>query len=85
MAGTALDFYFYRSKTDNGPTNEAKAYVKVKGVMLEKFSVGKTESEIIEEALFLGVERSYIQTSLTTADKSYSQAKFSEQAKFGIL
>ena len=53
LAGTAFDFYFDRFTMDNGWTDEAKDYGKVKGVMLENFSVRKTEYEIMKEAISL--------------------------------
>ena len=61
---------------DSGLTDEAKDYVKVKWVMLEKFSVRKTESEIMKEAISLEYDGGDIQTFLTRADKLYSQPKF---------
>ena len=70
---------------DNGPKDEAKDYSKAKGVMLEKFSVRKAESEIMKEAISLEFDGGDIQNFLTRADKLYSQAKFNEQAKFGLL
>ena len=63
----------------------SKTMVKLNGVMLEKSSAWKTESEIMKEAIFLEYDGGGIQTFLTRADKSYSQEKFSEQAKFGLL
>ena len=84
LAGTAFDFYLDRFTMDNGPTDEAKDYGKVKGVMLEKFSVRKTESEIMKEAISLEYDGD-IQTFVIRADKLYSQAKFNGQAKFGLL
>ena len=85
LAGTAFDFYFDCFTMDNGPRDEAKDYVKVKGVMLQKFSIQKTESEIMKEAISLEYDSSDIQTSLTRAANLHSQAKFNEQAKFGLL
>ena len=85
LAGTAFDFYFDRFTMDNGPTDEAKGYSKVKGVMLEKFSLRKTESEITKEAISLEYDGGDIQTFLTRADKLYSQAKFNDHAKFRLL
>ena len=70
---------------DNGPKDETKDYGKVKEVMLEKFSVRKTESEIMKQAISLEYDGGDIQTFLTRADKLYSEAKFNEQAKFGLL
>ena len=85
LAGRAFDFYFDRFTMDNGPTDEAKDCGKVKRVMLEKYSVRKTESEIMKGAKSLEYDGGDIQTSLTRADKLYSQAKFNDQAKFGLL
>ena len=48
VARSAFDFDFDHFMMDNGPTDEAKDCSKVKGVMLEKFSVRKTESEIVK-------------------------------------
>ena len=70
---------------DNGPNDEAKDYDKVKRVMFEKFSVRKTESEIMKEAISLEYNCVDIQASPIRADKLYSQAKFNDQAKFGLL
>ena len=85
LAGTAFDFYFDCFTMDNGPMDEAKDYGKVKKVMLEKFSVRKTESEIMKQATSLEYDGGDIQTFLTRANKIYSQAKFKNQAKFGLL
>ena len=70
---------------DSGPTDEAKDYGKVRVVMLEKFSVQKTESEIMEEAIFLEHDGGDIQNFRTRAYNLYSQAKFNDQAKSGLL
>ena len=43
---------------DYGPTNESKDYGKVKRVMLEKFFVRKTKSEIMKEAISIRSLRS---------------------------
>ena len=69
LTRTALDFYFDRFTMANGPTDEAKAYGKVRGVILENFSVQKTESEIMKEAISLEYDGGDIQTFLTRADK----------------
>ena len=53
LAGTAFDFYFDHFTMDNGPTDEAKGYGKFIGLILEKFSVRKTEFQIMKEAIFL--------------------------------
>ena len=52
---------------------------------MEKFSVQKTEYEIMKEAMSLEYDGGDIRTFLTTAYKLYSRAKFNEQAKFGLL
>ena len=85
LARTAFYFSFDCFTMDNGPMDEAKGYGKVKGVISEKFSVGKTESEIMKEAISLEHDGDDSQTFLTRADVLYSQAKFNEQAKFGLL
>ena len=64
LAGTAFDSYFYRFAMESGPINEAKDYGKVKGIILEKFSVRKTESEFMKEDVPLEYEGSDIQTFL---------------------
>ncbi len=38
LSGAAFDFYLDRFTIDNAPTEEAKDYVIVKKVMIEKFS-----------------------------------------------
>ena len=53
LSVAALDFYFDSFTLDNAPTEEAKDYEIVKKVMLEKFSILKTVSEIMREALTL--------------------------------
>ena len=85
IAGAAFNFYFERFTNDNCPTDEAKDYGKVKGVMLEKFSVRKTESEIIREAISLEHGGGDIQTFLTRTDNLYSEEKSNDHAKLGIL
>ena len=85
QAGTAFDFYFHRFTMYVGPTDEAKDYSKVKGVMLEKFSVRKTESEIMKEAISLEYGGGDIQNFLTRADNSCLQAKLNEQVKSRLL
>ena len=50
-----------------------------------KFSVRKTESEIMKEAISLKHDGDDIQTFLTRASKLYWHAKFNEQAKFRQL
>ena len=69
LAVTAFDFYFDRFTMDNGPKDKAKDYCKVKGVMLENFSVRKTESELMKEAIALEYDKGDVQTFLTRADK----------------
>ena len=49
------------------------------------FSVRKTESKIMKEVISLEYDGGDIQNFLTKADKFYSQAKFNERAKFGLL
>ena len=70
---------------DNGSTDEAKDYCKVKRVMLEKFSVRKTESEPIKKDIYLEYDGGDIQAFLNRADKLHSEEKFNEHAKFGLL
>ena len=70
---------------DNGPTDEAKDYGKVKEVMLEKLSVRNTESEIMKEVTSLEYDGGDIQKFVTRADKLYLQAKFNGRAKFRLL
>ncbi len=48
-----FEFYFDHFTLDNASTEEAKYFVLIRKVMLEKFSTQKTESEIIREALTL--------------------------------
>ena len=38
LSGAAFDFYFDRFTIDNAPTEEAKDYVIVKKLIIEKFS-----------------------------------------------
>ena len=85
LAGTAFHFYFDRFTMNNGPTDEAKDYGKVKWVMSAKFSVRKTESEIMEEAISLEYNGGATQTFFTRTDKLYAQGKFNDQAKFRLL
>ena len=80
-----FDFDFDLFTMNNCPTDEANDCDSIKGVMLEKFSVRKIESEIMEEAISLYYYGGNIQTFFTKAGKLYSQAKFNEQAKFGLL
>ena len=67
---------------DNGPTDEAKDHSKVKGLILENFSVRKTESEIMKEVISLKYDGGDIQTFLMRSDKLYSWTIIDEQAKF---
>ena len=67
------------------PTEEAKYYVLVKKVMLQKFSTQNTESEIRREALTLQYIGGDIPTFLSRADKVYNKAKVGENVKFELL
>ena len=53
--------------------------------MLDKFSVQKTESEIMKETVSLVYDGGDVQIFLARADKVYSQARFNEKAKFDLL
>ncbi len=53
LTGAAFDFYFDRFTLDNAQTEEGKDYEIVKKVMLEKFSIENTDSEIMRDALSL--------------------------------
>ena len=85
LVGTVFDFYFDRFTMDTSSTDEFKDCVKVKGAMLEKFSVRKREYEIMKEASSQECDGSDMQTFLSRADKLYLQEKFNQQANFGLL
>ena len=53
--------------------------------MLKKFSSQKSEAEIMKDAISLSYDGGDIQSFLSKADKAYSQARFIERAKFGLL
>ena len=53
--------------------------------MLEKFLVQNTESKIMKEAISFQYDDCDIHALFTRADNLYSQAKFNEEANFGLL
>ncbi len=85
LSDAAFEFYFDRFTLDNAFTEKAKDYVLVKKVILEKFSIQKTESEIMREALTLQYDGDYIPTFLSRAEKVYNQAKVRENVKLELL
>ena len=85
LIDAAFDFFFDRFTLDNAPNEEAKGYNLVKKVMLENFSIQKTESEIMREALNLQYDRGDIPSFLSRPDKVYNQAKVGENVKFELL
>ena len=85
LSGDAFDFYFERFMMNNGPTPEAKNNGIVEEVMLQKFSTQKSEAESMKEAISLSYDGGDIQKFLTRAEKACNQAKFNDEAKFGLL
>ncbi len=69
LSGAAFDFYFDCFTLDNAPTEKAKDYGLVKKVMLEKFSIQKTKSEIMREALTFRYDGGDITSFLLRAEK----------------
>ena len=65
--------------------DEAKDYGKGEVVILEKFSVWKSESEIMKEAISLECDGGEIHAFFTRDDKLYWEGKFYGKSKFGFL
>jgi len=85
LAGPAFDYYFDHFTMDNGPTEDASSYKKVKEVMLDKFSTKKTEAEVMKEAVTLVYDGGDVSSFIARADKLYTRAKFDERSKLGLI
>ncbi len=84
LSGAAFDFYFDRFTFGNAPTEGAKEYEVVK-VMLERFSIQKTDSEISRDPLSLRYDGGDISIFLSRAGKVYNQEKVGNNMKFELL
>ena len=85
LTGEAFQFYYETFTYDNKPTEEAKSFSTVKDRMLERFAKKKTEAEVMKEAVNLRYDGKDVKAFFNKADKLYTQAKFNDQAKFGLI
>ncbi len=78
LSDATFDFYFDRFTLGKDPTKEAKDYGLLRKVILENVSIGKTEYEIMREALTLQYDGADIPNFLSRTNKVYNQAKVGE-------
>ena len=83
--GEAFEYYFDNFTVDNAPNEEARSFQKVKAALLEKFSTKKTEAEVMKEAVNLVYKGGNVKEFFVKASKLYKEAKFNDQAKFGLI
>ena len=85
LDGEAFVYYFDNFTKDNAPNEEAVSFQKVKRALLEKFSTKNTEAEAMKEAVNLVYKEVYAKEFFVKASKFYSEAKFNDRAKFGLI
>ena len=85
LDGEAFEYYFDNFTEDNSPNEEARSFQKAKAALLEKFSTKKTEAEVMKEAVNLVYKGGNVKEFFVKASKLYKEAKFNEQAKFGLI
>ena len=85
LDGEAFEYYFNNFTEDNSLNEEARSFQKVKSALLEKFSTKKTEAEVMEEAVNLVCKGGDVKEFFVKASKLYKEAKFNDQAKFGLI
>ena len=85
LDGEAFEYYFDNFTEDNPPNEEARSFQKRKTALLEKFSTKKTEAEVMKEAVNLEYKGGNVKEFFVKASKLYKEAKFNDQAKFGLI
>ena len=85
LDGEASEYYFDKFREGNAPNEEARSFQKVKEALLVKFSTKLTEAGVMKEAVNLVYKGGNVKEFFVKASKLYKEAKFNEQAKFGLI
>ena len=85
LCGETFEYYFDYLMEDNAPNEEARSFQTVKAGLLEKFSIKKTNPEVMKEALNLVCKGGNVKELFMKASKYYKEAKFSDRVKFVLI